>query len=123
MKKILIVDDQALVRNALKKVLTQAGYEACCAADGYGALKLIKEAAPDLVLLDRNLPGLTGSQVLKEIRRLAPEIKVIVLTGYQAAEGEAKYRALGVHFFLSKDIEMDALLSFIAQELGEPARA
>lgn len=119
MKKVLIVDDQALVRHTLRKILEQAGYAVRDAEDGLKALALIKEDKPDLILLDRHLPGMTGSQVLREIRRHAPEVKVVVLTGYQAAEGEAKYRALGVKSFLSKDIDMDALLTVIATELGQ----
>jgi DNA-binding NarL/FixJ family response regulator len=74
-----------------------------------------------LVLLDRQLPDARGSAVLESIRKLDPKAKVIVLTGYADADGERKYRALGVKRFLSKGMGLSALLDIIGAQLAAPS--
>ena len=121
MAKLLLIDDEGIVRGALKAVLTQQGHAVSVAASGPEGLALLKREVPDLILLDRNLPGMTGSEVMAEIRKLSGTARVIVLTGHPGAPGEEKYRDLGVGAFLSKGMAIEGLLKVIARELAKAA--
>ncbi len=118
MAKLLLIDDEGVLRDALKTVLVQKGHEVSVAANGPEGLALIKREIPDLIVLDKGLPGMTGSEVLREIRKLSREVRVIVLTGYLDAESEREYHALGISEFLSKTISLDSLLKVIGRELA-----
>ena len=80
MDKILIVDDEVVVCDLLKNYLTLKGYEVYTASDGYTAIIKVKEVCPHLVLLDIVMPGISGIEVLKEIKKLNPKTGVIMLT-------------------------------------------
>lgn len=121
MAKILLIDDEGIVRGALKAVLSQQGHDVSIASSGSVGLASLKQQTPDLVILDRDLPGMTGSQVLEEIRKISPAVRVIVLTGNPYAKGEEKYRALGISAFLSKGIGIEALLKVVARETAPAA--
>lgn len=123
MAKILLIDDEGIVAGALKAVLSQQGHAVSVAADGRAGLAAFKKDPPDLVILDRDLPGMTGSQVLEEIRKLSREVRVIVLTGNVFAPGEDKYRALGISHFLSKDMGIETLLRVIEKTVAAPPAA
>lgn len=117
MNKILLVEDEGIVRDTLKAVLVQRGYDVLAAADGQEGLSLFKAHSPDLVILDRELPKLTGSEVLREIRKFDKRARVIILTGYADEEGEEKYHDLGAAAFLSKGMGIEAFLQIIEREL------
>jgi DNA-binding NtrC family response regulator len=80
MDKILIVDDEVVVCDLLKNYLTLKGYEVYTASDGYTAINKVKEVCPHLVLLDIVMPGISGIQLLKEIKKLNPKTEVIMIT-------------------------------------------
>ncbi|MDX2440190.1 MAG: response regulator [Desulfobacterales bacterium] len=80
MDKILIVDDEVVVCDLLKNYLTLKGYEVYTASDGYTAINKVKEVCPHLVLLDIVMPGISGIQLLKEIKKLNPKTGVIMIT-------------------------------------------
>ena len=80
MDKILIVDDEVVVCDLLKNYLTLKGYEVYTASDGYTAINKVKEVCPHLVLLDIVMPGISGIEVLKGIKKLNPKTGVIMLT-------------------------------------------
>ena len=110
---ILLIDDEGIVRGALKAVLSQRGYDVRTASSGPEGLRMLEEAPPDLVILDREMPVMTGSDVLRRIRKIRPEIPVIVLTGWADDDGEKKYKFLGAAMFLSKDLEMESLIGAV----------
>ncbi|MEW6172744.1 MAG: response regulator [Bacillota bacterium] len=88
MSYILVVDDERHIRWLVEEALTGEGYAVKTAAGWEKALDMVKEEAPALVLLDLKLPGVSGAALLREIRRLAPQSKVIVMTGeVDAANG------------------------------------
>jgi two-component system chemotaxis response regulator CheY len=77
-----VVDDDTLMREVLKALLRDEGYEVAGEArDGQSALALLDRARPDLVCLDVNMPGMSGIDVLKNIRSRYPEIRVVMITG------------------------------------------
>jgi CheY-like chemotaxis protein len=78
--RILVVDDDASVREMVGRVLAGEGYSVCIAADGEGALAAVDREQPDLVLLDLNLPGMTGWEVLDALRKRKPNLPTIVIT-------------------------------------------
>ncbi|NLI10173.1 MAG: response regulator, partial [Elusimicrobia bacterium] len=102
MAKILIIDDDGIVRDAVKSFLSRNGHEVFCAADGLNGITLYKNIRPDAVILDREMPNLTGSQVLEKIREFSKTVPVIILTGYDSPEDAAQYIKEGATSFLSK---------------------
>jgi CheY-like chemotaxis protein len=91
-KTVLVIDDEADVREVVSQALTGAGFKVRAAPGGAEALKLMEENVPDLVILDLKMVGMDGPTLLKEIRRGWGNIAVLVLTGYP--ESELTNRAL-----------------------------
>lgn len=102
MRKILVIDDDGIVRDALNVFLTRAGYKVFVAPDGLNGMALFKNNTPDLVILDRDLPGMTGSEIIQKIRQFSKTLPVIILTGYDDPEDARKYIEQGATVFLSK---------------------
>ena len=80
--KVLLVDDEVSFTTSMQKVLSRRGFDVKVASDGLTALPLIAGEQFDVVVLDIKMPGMDGIQVLKEIRRFSPDIRVILLTGH-----------------------------------------
>ncbi len=80
--RVLVVDDDTLMREVLKALLRDEGFEVAGEArDGQSALTLLERTRPDLVCLDVNMPGMSGIEVLKNIRSTYPDIRVVMITG------------------------------------------
>ena len=81
---VLLVEDEAFVRNVTREILQAAGYRVLIASDGVGAIRLYEEFGPevDLLLTDMILPGENGAQLAARMRRQNPELKVLFVTGY-----------------------------------------
>jgi len=105
--KVLIIDDEKLVRWSLQQKLSKEGYEAESAPTGEEGLNLIREDGYDLVLLDLRLPGMDGVQVLQEIRKLEREIGVIMLTAETSISRAVECVRLGAHNYLCKPFDFD----------------
>ena len=105
--KILIIDDEKLVRWSLQQKLGREGYEVESAPTGEEGLNLIREDGFDLVLLDLRLPGMDGVQVLQEIRNLEREIAVIMLTAETSIARAVECVRLGAYNYLCKPFEFD----------------
>ncbi|MEK7091411.1 MAG: response regulator [Patescibacteria group bacterium] len=103
-KKVFIVEDDEFLRSLTVKRLEKEGYQVDVAVDGDSALGKIKEASPDIILLDLLLPGLSGFEVLKKIREDGPVkgTPVIVFSNLGQREDIEKAKALGVNDFLIK---------------------
>lgn len=115
--RILIVEDEQLLRAGLKLSLTRFGYEVEEAASGEEALERLRARAADLVLLDIHLPGLHGVELMERICRLCPGVKLLILTGkpdLESAIGAIKCRALD---YLIKPVDLDELLGAIRRAL------
>ncbi len=78
---VLIVDDEPHIRHSMSRILISLGYSVRCAEDGYTALARIKEACPDVLLSDLNMPGMSGFELLSEVRCRFPGIYVIATSG------------------------------------------
>ncbi len=123
MAKILIIDDDGIVRDALSVFLTRDGHEVVTVADGSGGVLAFRNASPDLVVLDRDLPGMSGSGVFAGIRSLSPSVPILILSGYDAPEDVDAYLRGGASAFLSKGGGLSPVLAEIDRLLGVPCKA
>jgi len=120
MKNILVVEDSAIIMELIRFLLTTFGYESKEARDGFEALKIVKENRFDLILLDIQLPGLDGLEVLKEIKSL-PEVcrtPVIALTAHAMQGDEDRFLKAGCNGYISKPIEIERLKSMLDSCIG-----
>ena len=118
MTSILIIDDDGIVRDALNVFLTRAGYRVITAADGANGIQAFKSSMPDLVVLDRNLPGVSGSGVFATIRRISKTTPVIILSGYHDPEEVDSYLRGGAAAFLSKGDGLSPVLAEVERLAG-----
>jgi CheY-like chemotaxis protein len=114
-KKILIVDDDVVTRRILEVQLRGAGYDTVLAYDGFTALRVAQKEKPDLVLLDLELPGGDGFNVMERFRQLPPlsPIPIIVISGRDPAQWQAPALAAGARAFHTKPWDTEALLSSV----------
>lgn len=115
--RILIVDDEKLVRWTLRQALEEAGYSAEEAADGRSALQAVARDAPDMVLLDYRLPDILGTQVLRDIRDVAPLVPVVMITAHASIGGAVEAIRDGAYDYISKPFEVDEVIQVVARAL------
>src|SRR5450432_3004855 len=113
MHKILIVDDEAGIRESLSGVLTDEGYSASSVDSGEACLELLRLAAFDVVLLDVWLPGMDGLETLEKIRDLENAPEVIMISGHGNIEAAVRATKLGAYDFLEKPLSIDKTLILV----------
>ena len=116
-KKILIVDDQNGIRVLLVEVFNSEGYTAFQASNGKLALEIVRKDPPDLVLLDMKIPGMDGLEILKHIKQIDPEIKVIMMTAYGELDMIKEATDLGALMHFTKPFDIDELRVAVHQQL------
>ena len=109
MVKILVVDDEMPARAGMRKVLERAGFEVSEAQDGEGALAAVRTRAPDVMLLDVNIPRPDGMEVLRQVRGMPDAPLVIVITAYGSERLAAEAIRQGAYDYLPKPYELDEL--------------
>lgn len=119
MKKILVVEDDAAIRDGIKDFLQGRNYIVDTAEDGAAALQKVKNAQPDLVVLDLGLPKITGESVCREIKREFPEISVIMLTAKTQSKDVIEGFKMGADDYISKPFELEELASRIHARLKQ----
>ncbi|HZC68536.1 MAG TPA: response regulator [Nitrospirales bacterium] len=122
MATILVMDDERIVCDLLRAVLTRHGHEVLIATSGRTGLELFKKQQPRFTLLDLRMPEMNGIEVLKQIRVLDPGAAVIVLTGAGSVDLENQARQMGVTDFLSKGLSLDVLVSAMERVLQQPVK-
>ncbi|MCB1360673.1 MAG: response regulator [Rhodobacter sp.] len=125
-KRILVVEDEDNIAVALDYLMTREGYDQSRIATGAGAVDLIRESRPDLVLLDVMLPEVSGYEICQNVR-LDPglnDVKILMMTARGSAMERRKGLAMGADGFISKPFELKALRAEVRRILaGEPAPA
>lgn len=117
-KKVLVVDDDAQIREALRKVLQAEGYEVALAADGQEGIEQFQRVSPHLLLLDLNLPVKSGWDAFERLTSLNPLVPVIIITG-QRNQAELAAQA-GVGALFEKPLDVPLLLQTMKELLAEP---
>ncbi len=113
MPRVLLVDDEDSFRTALKKQLAVRGYEVFDVDNGEDALKVVRHQLPEVVVLDQKMPRSDGIQTLKEIKKIRPEVQVIMLTGYGSIEAARETGKHDVFHYLEKPCPVDELIDYI----------
>ena len=118
MARILIIDDEEVVRMAIRKMMELAGYEIAEASDGEEGVRLYRQAPADLIITDIQMPRKNGVKVIQELRHDFPEVKIIAVTGH-APEALSVARQLGVNHTFTKPFRMHELLEAVEELLEE----
>jgi DNA-binding response OmpR family regulator len=118
-RKILLVEDEAVLREALRDWLTEDGYDVECVDSGEEALERIKKEQFGAIVLDLRLPGIDGLQVFEQAKELKPEAKGIIITAYPSKETQEKAKRLGLLDYLVKPFKLEELEKLIRGALGE----
>jgi excisionase family DNA binding protein len=121
--RILVVDDEQAVRDLLAKTLTMADYDVDSAPDGASAIDRLRAVEYDLLITDLKMPGMDGLSVIREARRTAPDLPVIIITGYSTEASAIEAINLGVAGYLTKPFRLPRILAATARALGEPVPA
>ncbi len=105
--KVLIIDDESLIRRSLRRAFESHGFKVYEAVDGDQGLRVWREVAPDVVLLDVLMPGYTGPQVLNQIQQISGRggAKVILISAYTGEYNLNKAHDLGADLFLPKPFQ------------------
>jgi DNA-binding NtrC family response regulator len=111
--KVLLVDDEKEFVSTLAERLRLRGIQADETGSGEEALRLIAEAAPQVVVLDVMMPGMGGLEVLKRVKSTHPEIEVILLTGIGSTKEAVEGMKLGAFDFLMKPLQIEELIEKI----------
>ncbi|BAF61021.1 MAG: response regulator [Pelotomaculum sp.] len=104
---LLIVDDQAGVRHLLCEAFKGEGYRVELASSGSEAIKKVKTRIPSLILLDIKMPGMNGLETLEELRKIAPDTPVVIMTAYGELDIIAEAKKRGVQHYISKPFDLD----------------
>ena len=121
-RKILLVEDETVVREALRDWLIEDGYDVDVAEDGEAALEKIKEEEFGVIVLDLKLPGIDGLQVFEEAKEIRPAAKGVIITAYPSKETLEKAKRLGLLDYLPKPFKVEDLEKIIGGTLGELER-
>jgi CheY-like chemotaxis protein len=121
MHKILVIEDNIAVRNALAEILESAGYQVVTAEDGQRGLDVFRAERPDLVITDIVMPEKEGIETIREIRNECPNAKIIAISG-GGRTGNTDYlkvaRRLGASDAIAKPLDPDHLIAVVQQRLA-----
>lgn len=125
MARILIVDDEESIRDLIKEVLSSGGHEFVLAASGAEAFEAMRKKAPDLAIVDRNMPGMTGIEVVQLIRQnpKTAGMKVLMCTGASVTKEIDEAFAAGADDYVLKPLNFAQLIGKVTKALASPPRA
>jgi CheY-like chemotaxis protein len=116
--RILLVDDEDVVRSLLERFLERKGYDTVVAPDGRTALQIFREEHVDLVLSDLRMPGLNGLELLTAIKEINPRTPVVIISGHGDAQTVVEALKGGAENFVAKPLSMDTLNRVVEQALA-----
>src|SRR5258705_5641684 len=117
--RILVIDDDAGIRESLKMTLEYDGYEVIGAATGQEGLALVERDAPDLVLLDVKMPGMDGLDVLERLRTMNEALPVVVVSGHGTISTAVEATKKGAFDFIEKPFSADRVLVSLRDALDQ----
>jgi excisionase family DNA binding protein len=116
--RILVVDDEASIRELLEKTLAMSDYDVDTAPDGRTALERMRLYPYDLLITDLRMPGMDGLTVIREAKRYKADLPVLVITGYSTESSAIEAANLGVNGYLTKPFRVSQVLGKAAKALG-----
>jgi excisionase family DNA binding protein len=117
--RVLVVDDEASIRDLLTKTLALAEYDVDASPDGRAAIGRLRAHVYDLLITDLKMPGMDGLTLIREARRLAPSLPVVIITAYSTEASAIEAINLGVQGYLTKPFRITKILGTAAKALGE----
>ena len=117
--RVLVVDDEASIRDLLAKTLALAEYDVDVAPDGRSALERMRLSPYDLLIADLKMPGMDGLTVIREAKRYKTDLPVIIITGFSTESSAIEAVNLGVAGYLTKPFRVPQVLAAAAKALGE----
>ena len=123
-RQVLVIDDDDTFNAVLSRALTRRGYQASSATDAATALMAAQAALPDAVVLDLNLGSSSGLQLIRPLLEIAPDCRIVVLTGYASIATAVEAIKLGAIQYFAKPIEVEAIVAVFdvpeeVEEAGE----
>ena len=119
--KILVVDDEPAVRESLDEILRLEGYQVVSVPNGDLAVKTLQNESFDLILLDLKMPGIDGIDVMRMATKIAPDTKIILLTGHGSMESAVEALRHSAHDYLIKPIPTRELLTSVSRAIAQRA--
>ena len=117
--RVLVVDDEASIRDLLVKTLALAEYDVDVAADGRSALERMRLNPYDLLIVDLRMPGMDGLTVIREAKRYKTDLPVLIITGFSSESSAIDAVNLGVAGYLTKPFRVSKVLEVAAKALGD----
>jgi two-component system response regulator HydG len=114
---LLVVDDERANLDSLERIFSREGYRTLLAADAQAALELLRREPVDVVLTDLMMPGMSGQELLRATRAVAPEAEVVLMTAFGTVEAAVAAMKDGAYDFLTKPLKRHAVLKSVAQAL------
>ena len=116
--RILVVDDEAIVRISCERILKPKGYEILTADNAQAGLDMLDREKIDLVLTDLKMPGMDGLEFLKSVKSKCPQVAVVMVTGYSTIDTAVKSIKLGAYDYLNKPFTPDQLTEVVQKALS-----
>ncbi len=113
--RILVIDDDQDILKLVSAILTRQGYAPLFAADGEQGLELFKQEKPAIVLTDINMPGISGIEILKQVKQISPTAQVIIFSGFGTTDNVIEALRLGASDYLAKPFNRELLLHTVAR--------
>ena len=121
--RILVIDDEEIVRISCKKCLNPEGYDVNVAENGLEGLRLAEANHYDLILTDLKMPDMDGMEFLSKMKEMQPEAKVIMITGYSTVEHAVKAIRLGAYNYIEKPFTPDTLITAVKEALSDAGKS
>jgi len=118
-KRVLVVDDEASIRELLSKTLALENYDVDTAGDGVAALDRMRAFAYDLLIADLKMPGMDGLTLIRQAKRLNADLRIIIITGFSTESSAIEAVNLGVDGYLTKPFRIPQVLSAAAKALSQ----
>jgi excisionase family DNA binding protein len=118
-KRVLVVDDEASIRDLLSKTLALAEYDVDTAGDGAAALDRMRQSGYDLLIADLKMPGMDGLTLIRQAKKLKADLPVIIITGFSTESSAIEAVNLGVAGYLTKPFRVPQVLAAAAKALGQ----
>ena len=120
-QRVLVVDDEASIRDLLSKTLALAEYDVDTAPDGTSALDRMRQFNYDLLIADLKMPGMDGLTLIRQAKRIKADLPVIIITGFSTESSAIEAVNLGVAGYLTKPFRVPQVLAAASKALGAPA--